>query len=85
MVSDALWWKLAGGTGLLCPRCIASGLEAMGEFAAYALVDIDALASLRGEVEKLGADLDDDSYGQGYWQACRDVLAILTRSTTEAG
>lgn len=47
-VPDALWPKIAGSTELLCPRCIAEGLEAQGEFAAFRLVDVDSAPTSRG-------------------------------------
>lgn len=41
-VPDALWSSIAGDTSLLCPRCIADGLEARGEFDAFRLVAVSA-------------------------------------------
>lgn len=39
---DELWAAIAGDTPMLCPRCIAEGLERRGEFAAYRLTEANA-------------------------------------------
>jgi hypothetical protein len=40
LVPEALWPRLSGTTELLCPLCIMTGLEALGEFAAFRLVQV---------------------------------------------
>lgn len=77
LVSDDVWARIADGRNMLCGQCIVDAIE-RDEFAAYRLVEVDAIAALEAEVTALR------EREAGLVEGLRDLLTRTTDGATRA-
>lgn len=80
LVPDALWSSIASGTTLLCPRCIADGLEVRGEFAAFRLVEVEGGGEEDAEfLRSAAAEMMDETSTSGEQRIGQAIVRLLSQ------